>query len=923
MLLTLGFFAAWALIGAGVLAAAQASTESLRVVLTAPAVGMATFVLSLFVFSHAGVALEACALPLTIFLTVASAAVLGLTRPRFAWGGALPVFGVCIGALVISAWPMFTYGFDWIANANDDMANYVLSATQLVHDGLLSPPDAAGLSRDRNYPSVMEALHAFGSRPGADLGLGGFTSVTGLRAYELFMPFIFALNLCAICATAALALQAARQRWAALVAAVLLAISPLATFGVLQQLLAQVAGLGLVTSLAALLMRREVHQRSWPKAGDLIPISILVAAVIVVYIELAAAVGLAYLLYIGILAGRRQLSRRGAACLWIVPVAFTAVVLNRYAVTELRYVGSQTQVGVGGTVEGLFGGPPTFGFSLVPTALPGIVGLQTLPISGNAPFVELSIVGAAIVLTGALALSTLAALRGVAACGILVAFAALAAFLAIKSSDYGLFKLYMYVQPFLAAAAAVGLAKINRRIFLASAFVALALLAAAELSTQQAYVRDSREPLALPDASTRHLLPGFERLAEAVREPIISVTENPTLGKLEAASSVSQPLIFMSQNLFAAFMRAGLARLNGWERRSFVVPAAEGSRVNRFSENTHASAALATRRCTIVLPTGVQTVLNRRFLPERSVDLVSKRCQRLPRNTLVFITSALGQGYYAFRDRRKVAFYPVEPDFFYEGHTMSAFGRYTLLRVLRPSRRFRLRVSLSTTFIHDGSNDLPPAAIIGERRVPLPLIGRGSARIFSAPFGARTIGRGRYLLLDAGREGALLPTERPGLQGLWGRSVPIDPRFVTSFVRDVSLIASERYRRLDRPTAISRFPEALADPTLEYSGIYEDGWTAENSYVVLAGGRPTTLVLRAVVPPATASQRLQVLVNGREVATRYVAPGELELAAPIGASRSARRIEMHWASARPLPAPDRRPVSARVDLLGLTMSDSR
>jgi hypothetical protein len=921
VLLTLALFAAWWLIGVAVLVAVRADTASLRIALTAPVLGMAATVLSFFVLSHAGVAMEACALPVTIVFLVGSAAVIAVRRPTFP-ASVAPVLAVCIGALVLAGWPMLVYGFGWIANANDDMANYVLSATQVLHHGLLAPPDLVALSHDRDYPSVVETLHAFGSRPGADIMLGAFASVARRPAYQLFMPLILALNLCTICGTAALAMQASRRRWVAVIAAALVAVSPLATFGVLQQLLAQVGGLALATTLFALLMRRELHRGSRPALRDVVPIGILVAAVIVVYVELAAALALGYALYVSLLAFRRELDLRVVARLWLPAVALTAVVLNTYGITELRYVGSQTHLGVSGSPHGLFGETPSFGFSLVPSALPGIVGLQKLPVPGNAPLVGWSIVAAAILLTGVLASSVLAALRGVAASVVVMAFAALGIFLGTKSSDYGLYKLYMYVQPFLAAGVAVWLAKISRKRTLAIVFVPLALLVASEVSTQQAYVRDSRDPLGLRHASARDLLPAFHHLVAKDQKPIISVTENPTLGKLEAVSAGQRPMNFISQNFFTVFIPPRIAHLNGWRQRSFKFVGSRTSRVDRFMENTHASAALSTGRCTIVLPTGTQTVVNRRALPEGSPDLVAKPCDGLPRNTLVFISSKLGWSYFAFHDRREVAFYQVEPDSFYSGHTMSGFGRYTLFRILRPSTRVRLEINLSTTFIHDGSNVLPPAGIVGKHRISLPLVGRGSARVFSPPFQAQTIDGQSYALLDMGQDGKLLLDHRPGLEGLWGRSIPVDPRYVASFVRDISLVTDAQYRRLHPPAVLSLFPKALANPDVEYSGIYEDGWAAEASYAVLAGGSEAELLLRAEVPPARGGQRLQLLVNGLQIAARKVAPGHLELRLPVPSSRSPRRVELRWASAPKLPAPDGRPASALVRFLGIVPSGS-
>jgi hypothetical protein len=919
VLLTLALFAAWWLIGMAALAAVRADLTSLRILLTAPVLGTAATVLPLFVLSHAGVAMKDGAPPVAIALLVASVAVLGVRRPRLPVG-VVPVLGVCLCALLLIGWPMFMFGFRWIANANDDMANYVLSATDLLHGGLLAPLDLAGLHHDRGYPSVTVALHTFGSRPGADITLAALAGLTGRSAQELFMPFILALNMCTICGTAALAMQASRRWWAATVAAALLAVSPLATFGVLQQLLPQVWGLGLATALFALLMRPEVHRGLRPSLRDALPVSMLVAAMIVVYIELASTLMLAYALYVGLLAIRHELDLGVAARLWVLAAAFTALVLNRYGITELRYLRSQTSVGIHGGAHGVFAGSP-FGFALVPSALSGIVGFQKLPVPGQSPLVQWSIGAGAVLLITAFAASVFTAFRGVASSVALVAYAALAAYLALRTSDFGLYKTYMYVQPFLAAAVAIWIAKATRKRTLAIAFVPLALLVASQVSTQQAYVRDSQNPLALRHASNEDLFPSFDRLLAKTHQPVVSVTENPALGKLEAVSAGQRPLMFLSQNLFAVFMSPRAAHLNGWRQRSFKLVGSDRSRVDRFSENMHASTALSTGRCTIVLPSGTQTVVNRRSLPEGSPSLIARPCTAA-QNMLAFTASRLGWGFYAFYDRSKVGLYPVEPDSFYRGHTMSGFGRYTLFRLLNPSARVRLEIDLSTTFIHDGSNRLPPAVVVGNRRVRFPLVGRGSARVFSSPFHAQIVDKQPYVLLDMGRDSKHVPVRRAGLERLYGRSVPIDPRYLTSFVRDISLVTDLQYRRLHPPSLLRDFPRALADSNLEYSGFYEDGWAAEDSYAVLAGGGAADLLLRAEVPPAPGGQRLQLFVNGRKLAARTVASGQLELRLPLPASPSPRRIELRWAAAPKLPAPDGRPAAALVKFLGIVSRGS-
>jgi hypothetical protein len=902
LLLTLALFAVWWLIGLAALTIVRADTTSLRVALTAPALGTAVTVLPLFVLSYAGVAMQDAGPPVAITLLVGAVAAVAVRRPALPFS-LTPVLAVCVGGLLLAGWPMVGFSFRWIANANDDMANYALSATQLLHAGLLAPVDLVGLTHNRSYPSVMHGLHALGSRPGADITLAGLASLTGRPAYELFMPLIIALHLCMISGTAALAMQASRRWWAAVVAAALIAVSPMATLGVLQQLLPQVWGLGLASALFALLMRPELHRGTGPSLGKIAMVSLLVSAVIVVYVELASTLAVAYAIYLGVLRARRELSLRVAARLWIPTAVWSAVVLNGYGIRELRYVVNQARFGVHG-----LSGAHFFGFSLVPSALAGIVGFQTMPVHSTAHWLDASLVVAIALLGAIFTLAVLGLLKGDSASVALVCYAGTGIYLSTHSSDFGLYKLYMYVQPFIAAAVATWLVRSKRTFVAAVAVASLVLVIGLQISTQQVYVLRSRSPGALPFASSSGVLPAFKRFVNSTQTPLITVTENPTLGKLEAVVADQRPLYFISQNLFSRLGTITGARANGWRLRSFGLDGSGSRRVDPFLENTHAGAVLRARRCTIVLPTGAQSVLNRRTLPEGMPPLVSKRCGNL-RNFLIFTASKLGGGFYAFNNLKQVSLYQVETDHFFPRGTMSGFGRYALFRVVEPSGQVRLEVNLTTTYM--GATRLPPAAVVGDERVPLRLVGRGSARIFSAPLQPQIVGGEPYLLLDLGRNGKQFRERRVGIQGLYGRSLPIDYRFLTAYVRSVSLVSESQYRRLRPPSALRAFPGDLGNSALEYSGIDEDGWVSADSFAILAGGRAADLVVRADVPLVPGGQRLQVLVNGHQTGAQKVVGDHLELREPISASRRPRRIELRWKRGPHSAALNQRPALLR------------
>src|SRR6266511_4634172 len=367
LLLAFGAFFAWWIIGLAFLVLMRADVASLRLALAAPALGTAVTVLLLFALSRAGAAMEEGALPLMSILLGLSVVVLVLRRPRVSLF-VVPVIALCIANLFLIGRPMLSYGFNWIANANDDMANYVLAATTLLHHGLLAPLDVAALTNDRDYASAFQVFQTGGVRPGGNVMLAGLAAVVGRPPYQLYMPLTLALNLCAISGAGALAMQVSRRWIVAALAAALIAVSPLATYGVVQQLLPQVWGLGLAVVLLALLMRSELHRDPGPQLKDAVLVGILVAAVILVYVELAFTLALAYALYLALLAARRRIAVVPLLRLWAPAIAIICLVLNTYLLRELEFLSSQATFGLRG-----IGRAPLFGYSLVPSALPAVV----------------------------------------------------------------------------------------------------------------------------------------------------------------------------------------------------------------------------------------------------------------------------------------------------------------------------------------------------------------------------------------------------------------------------------------------------------------------------------------------------------------------------------------------------------------------
>jgi len=322
-----------------------------------------------------------------------------------------------------------------------------------------------------------------------------------------------------------------------------------------------------------------------------------------------------------------------------------------------------------------------------------------------------------------------------------------------------------------------------------------------------------------------------------------------------------------------------------------------------------------------------QSVINRRT--PRNTDWLNfslTPCQYVS-NHLIFVDSALGHPYYGSADTRVISLNQLEGDPFTPGATFAGVGRRLLFEVLHPSSGMRMVLHLTATLNGDGKNRLPPVLVIGSERQALPVLGRGSARIFSDPITPIIIADRAFVGVDMGVDGQALPEHRTALMGLFGRDVRVDRRILTAFVRDISAVARDELERLSPPRIVRSFPTDLADPDLEYSGVYEDGWISEAAYFGLSQPPEySTVVARGSVPQTDRpdfTTELRVLVDGQEVAHQALGVGNFELRAPVTSGAGRRRVELRFSATQQLPAPDSRQVGARVELIGFEVGPHR
>jgi len=261
-----------------------------------------------------------------------------------------------------------------------------------------------------------------------------------------------------------------------------------------------------------------------------------------------------------------------------------------------------------------------------------------------------------------------------------------------------------------------------------------------------------------------------------------------------------------------------------------------------------------------------------------------------------------------------------EQDVFDRARNMEAIGRYLLFNIVNPARKIRLELDFTSTLQADGKNEIPPASIVGAKRVRFSVVGHGAARLFSPPVEPQRIGGLSFIELDMGRDGKRFPDRRRGLMRLYGNSYVFDYRKLVGFIRDISVIPDDAYKSLRAPQALSDFPKDLEDPNLEFSGLYEDGWMADHAKVWLSAPKASNSVftIRAIVPSQSAERkvRLRLAIDGRQLSFDQPQVGQLVLRIPVAGDGRRHEVDVQATQLFHLPNGDGRPASILLQFLG-------
>jgi hypothetical protein len=932
----------WILFGYALLDLCASRRSLLQNLLIAPAIGSGGTILPILWLNRMGLPVARFGVWLGVGLALCTLILFAVRRPVLPLRKYAPFAVALLAAFALAARPFLEFGVDWIGFASNDFGYYVAAAQRLLAHGFFDRPDIDGIVKGLDHTFMPWRLDVLaGHRPGSQLLLAWVSNVTGLVPYQAYMPTLMALHLSLISAVSGMAVRLGRGRTAALVTCLIVGASPIVTMGTMYQLIAQVWGLTAVAALVVLAWRPQVgtpvSTRLLRGAAAAIPAATLVIA----YPEAMGLFGFATATYAILLLLRRRVDMPSVILHWLVTGVLVMVALNTYLPDAVHYtVAIVTQRAAPVRAQVM-----VFPFFLVPEGLAQFWGFLPLAAGAPEPWLTILIIGsAALLLVAAVIVARLA--WGMESAAILSApLLLLSVVFFLQRQDFLLFKIVLYLAPFLLATLAIAAA--NSRAPKAS-LVALSILAIAGLRTQNYYVEASRGDSPMVEVvggSKGRFVASFRRqIAESRPSSLELDTINPVIAQLETVHLDGIPTVFPSRDFdfdravtnFAGGKpaRPGTAASNTEFLGALGHALSSSQAVSRFpllngdpdDANTFtaavAPASSGNGDCGFFgLMTRQQVPFNGLSTTGRANEpIVIAPCSAI-KNHLAFVHSVRGQFYSGAIEQDQISLFKFEPDYFSPSHKIAGIGRHLLFRVINPTPTVRLVFDVTRSLAGDAENLLPVhAAAIGMTREPFGIIGRGSARVVSPPIVPRVIAGRAYVAIDMALDGQTTPQVRTGIAALFGGDIAMDTRHLTGFLRDVSVIGEDDYASLQPPSSISTFPADLYQPTLEYSGLYEDGWLGNESFVVLAKPRGATrLRIRAGVPDLGAGkldEECTVLVNGTEAVRRRLDYGDFTIDVPADGMPDKVRIDLRFSYVQRLPGGDRRPTGAVLRSIG-------
>ncbi len=928
--ITLVVFACWCIVGYALTSTLLARRQSLSNMLLAPVVGMSTLELAAFLGLRMGSPVGPIA-PLIVLGSVSLAiAVLLIRRPPIPFRSALPFGLILLIAIPLSGWPLFLWGGDWVANANEDMGNYCLGATGYRDHGFLSlHADEYFSGKDLSYEVWYLYGDGVGHRHGSELSLAMTSAIASRPTPFVFMSVILAMHLALISSVGFLVERLADGRTVALLTTALMVVSPLATISIVQQFFAQVGGLAILIAGVGVFFRPAHRLPAYPWLKRSLLGGIIVAAMLLHYSEVAPflAAGFGLHVAIGFARGQRDFKQLAIA---LLAAALVVPMLGSYLLANVSYMLLQLAAS-GDPINEII--CPVF---LNNGGYAKLFGLTTfdrildLAPSSSWPVHRLVVAGCFYLLLTLTAGVALARRRRPVA-EMLLVMIGVAIVLLRGRSAFGLLKLALFAQPFIIGSLALGWSRMNPGRLKLAGLVCLIAVLPLQISTQQKNVSFSlKSPSAgweTPGATQERLwsqyrdalqTPGVERFFA----PVNDLVSRRVLASCARGVGVYSPC--SPQEIQAHPLDLDGQHRSGWNsewhelhnnpRRGYN----QGVQIDSPAKCSASIALLdpanpgAVTKLGFETPAWLDRPCSTDYLlepPERFSlfnrfhgSTGNRQCRVIPltdvSNYLFWRPTSRSKPFNSLLDSAdSVGLHRLQFDQAFLPETMAGTGRYLSFQVINPGPKVRMLVECTATHppLDEG---MVPAAVVGDQRVSLPLSGQGASRVISEPLAVQQVGCSKFLVLDLGHSPPVFDANKSPSGG--------ETRPISMYIRDVSLLTEEEFGALVPPACVKSFPSDLANKQLAFSGCGEDGRVGKESWFRLSRpGTTGSVVVRGEVPGSAAKtfgqNQLLVKWNSIEVGQIMTISGQFEFRASLPPGAETGKLELQFANSWPFP----------------------
>ena len=897
-----------------------------------PAVGLALTIITIFTINRIGISVKNAAIP--IFLLESVFTLFFLTKVKNAnriqkWD---LLFGIIPIGVLISAWPILRYGFNWVSYVNDDMNNYVLAARRFYNNGFFAEPNMSALNSGSDYSNIYYFFHVTQHvRPGSDLFLAFTSRITDGNTLAVFMPTIVVLQMILISSTLALcAISTNVTRKKLVLTGIFSLVLPLSSLGFLYQLIGQVGGIAI--GLAVLVFWKEVIAKNKTGIGHLFLFAALLGAQLIWYPEYIPFIGI--VMIISQIIEWRSIGKI-SILRYFVLFMLLAAILQKYLIQSILFLRNQLNSANQGSIADA--SAQVFPYFLKPHGLSSFLGLEPLNIWGShiqeGFLIAFSILFLLNVLIYLIRTDARKSLYGIA---FLTQFIILIYFISSKTG-FAAFKLSMYMQPILAIVLAQffgnegtnnkGSSKIHNRVAILKN-VFFFVMTGMMLSTTYYYANASTGNkfggfAEMPFASQSNVYNKIQLAKNSqgtINSPVISNAFNLSQAKIEAYSMVGTPIVFPAFKFFGNFYSKDYSPNSNLS--TSTIKLGRSFDYNSFEQFGYSIPEDIVHQRFLVTNDSFNIINNSLYVPEKgywNYAILSD-----VKNYISFVYSKKGPAYYTF-DREHVAIFQGEQDPMAPGHYMQALGNHLLFQIFNPQKNGKFIVALSSTLLPQQDRRLPQLSVIGSTTKDFLVVGRGSARVYIDDVLPFRVKNGEYFQLNLKNTSKRFPITKNVFSDLYNSDIAKDFRKISTFGKDISFISDPKI--IDSSNAsISIFPKDLQNKGLFYSGIYEDGWFSENSYAILNASSRDDLVVKGTVPLIGTDSSFitsgQLLIDGKVITTKKLGVGDFDFTVlnkdfPAEFSGN-HRVEVKFSKLQRLPGADGRPVSAKIIFMGFT-----